>query len=92
MGVVTGGKYFQLYVVFFPDWTTSRGITWTTSDKTRATVSPSGIVAVADKAPDGPFTITATTTNDKKASLTFNIVDGKLQIDTDTQLVQVMAQ
>jgi hypothetical protein len=91
MGVVTTGKYLQLFVVFFPDYTTSRGITWTSSDEKRATVSPSGIVAVAENAPDGEFTITATTTNGKKASLVFSIVDKKLQIDTE-QLLQSMAQ
>ena len=48
-----------------------------------ATVSPSGIVAVVDNAPDGEFTITATTTNGKKASLTFKIVNGMLTIDTE---------
>ena len=92
MGVVTGGKYFQLYVVFFPDWTTSRGITWTSSDEKMATVSPSGIVAVVDNSPDGEFTITATTTNGKKASLTFKIVDGMLTIDTDQLHQQEEAQ
>ena len=92
MGVVTGGQYFQLYVVFFPDWTTSRSITWTSSDETRATVSPSGIVAVVDGAPDGEFTITATTKNGKKAWLTFNIVDGKLTIDTEQLHKQMEAQ
>lgn len=92
MGVVTGGKYFQLYVVFFPDWTTSRGITWTSSDEKMATVSPSGIVAVVDNAPDGEFTITATTTNGKKASLTFKIVNGMLTIDTEQFHQQEEAQ
>jgi hypothetical protein len=91
MGTVTAGKYLQLFVVFFPDYATSRNIIWTTSDAARATVSQSGIVAVTDLAPDGEFTITATTTNGKTASLTFKIVDEKLQIDTD-QLVQSMAQ
>ena len=92
MGIVTTGKYLQLFVVFFPDYTTSRGITWTSSDEKRATVSPSGIVAVTKDAPNGEFTITATTTNGKQASLTFRIVDEKLQIDTDEQLLQSMAQ
>lgn len=92
MGVVTGGKYFQLYVVFFPDWTTSRGITWTTSDEKMATVSPSGIVAVVENAPDGEFTITATTTNGKQASLTFYIVKGLLTIDTEQLHKQMEAQ
>ena len=68
-----------------------RGIQWTTSDPTRATVNNSGVVGVVDNAPDGEFIITATTTNDKKASLTFKIVDQKLTIDTD-QLNQSLAQ
>lgn len=91
MGIVTTGTYLQLFVVFFPDNTTSRGITWTSSDEMRATVNNSGIVAVTKDAPDGEFTITATTTNGKKASLVFRIVDEKLQIDTE-QLLQSMAQ
>lgn len=91
MGIVTTGTYLQLFVVFFPDYTTSRGITWTSSDEKRATVNNSGIVAVTKDAPDGEFTITATTTNGKKASLVFRIVDEKLQIDTE-QLLQSMAQ
>ena len=68
-----------------------RGIQWTTSDPTRATVNNSGVVGVVDNAPDGEFIITATTTNNKKASLTFKIVDQKLTIDTD-QLNQSLAQ
>jgi uncharacterized protein YjdB len=93
MGIVTGGKYFQLYAVFFPDYTTSRGITWTTSDATLATVNKTGVVAVSENAPNGTFTITATTTNNKTASLTFNIVDGMIQIDTDQlKLNQELAQ
>lgn len=45
------------------------------------------------KAPNGTFTITATTTNNKTASLTFNIVDGMIQIDTDQlKLNQELAQ
>jgi hypothetical protein len=91
MGTVTAGKYLQLFVVFFPDYATNRSITWTTSDATRATVSQSGIVAVTDNAPDGDFSITAMTTNGKTATITFSIVDEKLQIDTD-QLIQSMAQ
>lgn len=57
-----------------------------------ATVSPSGIVAVVDNAPDGEFTITATTTNGKKASLTFKIVNGMLTIDTEQFHQQEEAQ
>ena len=91
MGIVTTGKYLQLFVVFFPDYTTSRGITWTSSDEKRATVSPSGIVAVTKDAPPGEFTLTATTTNGKHASRTFRIVDETIEIDTD-QLNQSMAQ
>ena len=91
MGMVTVGQYLQLFAVFFPEYVTSRGITWTSSDTTRATVNQSGVVAVADKAPNGEFTITAETTNGKKATLTLKIVDAKLQIDTD-QLTQDMAQ
>ena len=91
MGVVTAGEYLQLFTVFFPDYVTSRGITWTSSDTTRATVNLSGIVAVADNAPDGEFTITGTTTNGKTAMLNLKIVDKKIQIDTD-QLKQAMAQ
>ena len=91
MGTITAGQYLQLFVVFFPDYTTSRGITWSTSDPTRGTVNKNGVVAVTTDAPDGEFVITATTTNDKSASLTFKIVDEKLQIDTD-QLTQALAQ
>lgn len=91
MGTVTVGSYLQLFVVFFPDYVTSRDVTWTSSDETRATVSPSGIIAVAEDAADGEFTITATTSNGKKASLTFYIVGGNILINTD-QLKQVMAQ
>ena len=91
MGTVTVGSYLQLFVVFFPDYVTSRDVTWTSSDETRATVSGSGIIAVAEGALDGPFTITATTSNGKKASLTFNVKGGNIEINTD-QLEQVMAQ
>ena len=91
MGVVTAGQYLQLFTVFFPDYATSRGITWSSSDTTRGTVNLSGIVAVADNAPDGDFTVTATTTNGKTATLNLTIVDKKIQIDTD-QLKQAMAQ
>ena len=91
MGTVTVGQYLQLFVVFFPDYVTSRGITWTSSDTTRATVNQSGVVAVVDNAPNGEFTITAETTNGKKATLTLEVVDEKVQIDTD-QLTQDMAQ
>ena len=91
MGTVTAGQYLQLFTVFFPDYATSRGITWTSSDTSRATVNQSGIVAVIDNAPNGEFTITAETTNGKKALLALKIVDEKLQIDTD-QLKQSMAQ
>ena len=51
----------------------------------------SGVVGVVDGAADGEFTITATTTNGKSASLTFKIVDQKLTIDTN-QLNQSLAQ
>ena len=91
MGTVTAGQYLPLFVVFDPDYVTNRGITWSCDDPTRATVNQSGIVSVVDNAPDGTFTITATTTNNKKATLTLKIVDEKLQIDT-TQLLQQMAQ
>ena len=91
MGTVTAGKYLQLFVVFFPDYTTSRDITWKSNDESRAKVNKSGIVAVADNAPDGEFSITAKATNGKEATLTLSIVDKKLQIDT-TQLIQSMAQ
>lgn len=77
--------------MFFPDYVTSRGITWESSDFTRATVNKTGVVAVTEKAADGPFTITATSTNGKTASLKFNIVDEQLQIDTD-QLNQYLAE
>ena len=91
MGVVNCGKYLQCFVVFFPDYTTSRGITWTSSDTSRATVNKDGVVAVADNAADGEFQITATATNGKTASLSFKILDKKLQLDTD-QLNQSLAQ
>lgn len=91
MGTVTIGSYLQLFVVFFPDYVTSRDVTWTSSDESRATVSPSGIIAVSEGAADGEFTITATTTNGKKASLTFGIAGGSIKVNTD-QLQQVMAQ
>ncbi|MCR5315218.1 MAG: Ig-like domain-containing protein [Bacteroidaceae bacterium] len=66
-------------------------IKWTSSDPTRATVNQSGIVAVVDGAANGDFTITATTVNNKTATLNLKIVDEKIQIDTD-QLTQAMAQ
>ncbi len=68
-----------------------RTIKWTSSDPTRATVNQSGIVAVVDGAANGDFTITATTVNNKTATLNLKIVDEKIQIDTD-QLTQAMAQ
>lgn len=91
MGTVKVGQYMQLFAVLFPDYATSRSIKWTTSDPTRATVNQSGIVAVVDGAANGDFTITATTVNNKTATLNLKIVDEKIQIDTD-QLTQAMAQ
>lgn len=92
MGVVTVGKYLQLFVVFYPDYTTSRGITWSSDNTALGTVDKNGIVAVAaDKTATGEFTITATTTNGKTASLKFKVADGAIQIDT-TQLNQEQAQ
>ena len=92
MGVVTVGKFLQLFVVFYPDYTTSRGITWSSDNTALGTVDKNGIVAVAaDKTATGEFTITATTTNGKTASLKFKVADGAIQIDT-TQLNQEQAQ
>ena len=91
MGTVKVGQYMQLFAVLFPDYATNRTVKWTTSDPTRATVNQSGIVAVTGGAADGDFTITATTVNNKTATLNLKIVDEKLQIDTD-QLTQAMAQ
>ena len=91
MGTVKVGQYMQLFAVLFPDYANSRTIKWTSSDPTRATVNQSGIVAVVDGAANGDFTITATTVNNKTATLNLKIVDEKIQIDTD-QLTQAMAQ
>lgn len=91
MGIVTVGKFLQLFAVFYPDYTTSRGITWESSAPTLATVDKTGVVAVVTNATNGEFTITAKTTNGKTASLNFKIADGQIQIDT-TQLNQNQAQ
>lgn len=91
METVKMGGYLQLFVKWTPGYTTNRGLKWTSSDETMATVDEEGFVTVAKDAKDGDVTITAETANGKKASIVLTIADGKINVNTD-QLKQEAAE
>jgi len=82
MGVVEMGSYMQLSINWNPASTTSKHVTWTSSDETKAKVDENNFVYVVGDAADGNVTITATTANGKEAQLVLTIADKKISVDT----------
>ena len=73
---VDEGNTVQLSVSYTPSNTTEQGVTWTSSDGTKATVSSTGLVtAIAS----GSVTITATSTHDASISDTHEITINEVQ-------------
>lgn len=91
MGTIKMGNYLQFFVKWNPVYTTNHDLTWTSDDKKKAIVDENGFVTIPANANDGDVTITATTKNGKKASITLTIADGKININTD-QLKQESAE
>lgn len=91
MGTIKMGNYLQLFVKWYPIYTTNHDLTWTSSDEKKAKVDANGFVTIPANAVDGDVTITATTKNGKKASITLTIADGKININTN-QLKQEVAE
>lgn len=91
MGTIKMGNYLQLFVKWNPVYTTNTGVTWSSSDEKKAKVDANGFVTIPANASDGDVTITATTKNGKKASITLTIADGKININTN-QLKQESAE
>ena len=63
---VSRGKKLTLLATILPEDTTDKTVTWTTSDKTVATVSDKGVVTGVKVSKD-PVIITASTSNGKTA-------------------------
>lgn len=91
MGTIKMGNYLQLFVKWNPVYTTNHGLTWTSSDEKKAKVDDNGFVTIPANAVDGDVTITATTKNGKKASITLTIADGMINVNTN-QLKQESAE
>ena len=91
MGTVKMGNYLQLFVKWNPGYTTNHDLTWTSNDVKKAIVDENGFVTIPANATDGDVTITATTNNGKKASITLIIADGKINVNTN-QLKQESAE
>lgn len=91
MGTIKMGGYLQLFIKWSPVFTTNTGVTWSSSDEKKAKVDANGFVTIPANANDGDVTITATTKNGKKASITLIIADGMINVNTN-QLKQESAE
>lgn len=76
------GNTLKLTATVIPDYATDTAVTWSSSNTTIATVSAEGTVT-AKKA--GTATITATTSNGKKATCSLTVKDFKRECYTDTE-------